>query len=440
MGYLQRASFFTLTLSVILEIYLFNNRKNDNMEQKNEILKDSYKWLIVLAGAVGLFASLGLGRFSLGVMLPAMSETLGLSYSQMGVIGTVNFCGYLGAVLLCGTLTRTMGSRRLISVALLLVSGSMILVSLSHQYWLILCLYFLTGVGSALSNVPIMALVASWFEANKRGRAAGLCVMGNGLGILLTGKLVPFLNTKSGDWRLSWLVLGTVVGLISFFSYALFREKPAPEFCYVGDKNAPRQTSVAPELPVKEKIGSNKIFYQCGLLYFLFGFTYVIYVTFFVTSLVQDRGLAEITAGNLWSWVGFLSLASGPCLGYISDQWSRKTALLLVFSLQTVAYLLFASHFPMVAIYLSIISFGLVAFSIPPVIAAFVADYAGPQRTAAVFGFVTFVFGLGQIVGPVCAGYLAEYFGTFSSSFLLAAVLTAIAVVQCLFLPGKNPG
>ena len=77
----------------------------------------SYRWIIVLAGIAGLFASLGLGRFSLGMMLPSMGEALALSYSQMGFISTVNFCGYLMAVLLCGVLTARLGPRVLISAA-----------------------------------------------------------------------------------------------------------------------------------------------------------------------------------------------------------------------------------------------------------------------------------------------------------------------------------
>ncbi len=62
--------------------------------------KRTYRWVIVLGGIFGLFASLGIGRFALGMLLPAMVEPLQLTYSQMGFIGTLNFCGYLAAVLL----------------------------------------------------------------------------------------------------------------------------------------------------------------------------------------------------------------------------------------------------------------------------------------------------------------------------------------------------
>jgi MFS family permease len=399
--------------------------------------KESYRWVIVLAGIAGLFASLGLGRFSLGMMLPSMGESLSLTYSQMGLISTVNFCGYLMAVLLCGFLTARLGERLLISVALVLVALSMALIGFSSHYWLILLLYFLTGVGSALSNVPIMALIAVWFDGRSRGRAAGLCVMGNGLGILVTGKYVPVLNKMADGWRVSWVVLGCLTGCIALLCFFLFRNRPEEDEKKTIE-TATMTVAAGSKSGSVQKIAGKNIFYHCGAIYFLFGCTYVIYVTFFVTALVQERGLSEQAAGNLWSWVGLLSLVSGPLFGFLSDLYGRKVTLAAVFLIQTTAYLLAAVHLPMFTVYISLGCFGLVAWSIPPIIAALVGDHAGPERTAAMFGFVTFLFGIGQIIGPACAGFLAEQSGSFSFSFLLATVLAGLAIVLSLLLPGSK--
>jgi len=391
----------------------------------------AYCWVIVFAGMLALFAGLGLGRFSLGMMLPKMGETLSLSYGEMGYISTANFCGYLFAVLACGRLSRMMGARQLIFLGLLVVGSSMMLVGRTSGFYTILLLYALTGIGSALANVPVMALISTWFEPRRRGRAAGLCVMGNGLGLLVSGNVVPVLNSSVIGWRLSWFVLGGVVLVLSFVCLLLFRNGPAD----VEKNNGVSGTGRQPPFVTAEDRGYRQRISQCAFIYFLFGCTYVIYITFMVTSLVQERGLSEEEAGVLWSWVGLLSLGSGPLLGYFSDRFSRKSALILVFCFQAAAYLLVAAKLPMVAVYLSIGCFGLVAWSVPTVMAALVGDYAGSALAAAAFGLVTFAFGIGQIAGPAIAGRLAEETGGFSVSFFLAAGLVLAAGYSSFRLP-----
>ena len=63
-----------------------------------------YGWYIVAAGTLCIFSCLGLGRFSLGMLLPSMGQALHLSYAQMGLVSTSNFIGYLTGVLLSSRL------------------------------------------------------------------------------------------------------------------------------------------------------------------------------------------------------------------------------------------------------------------------------------------------------------------------------------------------
>jgi MFS family permease len=73
--------------------------------------------------------------------------------------------------------------------------------------------------------------------------------------------------------------------------------------------------------------------------------------------------------------------------------------------------------------------------------AATVGDYLGPEHVMAGFGTVTFVFGLGQIIGPAIAGALAEASGSFASSYLMAAAMAGIALLLSLALmpPPERP-
>ena len=392
-----------------------------------------YGWYIVAAGTLCIFSCLGLGRFSLGMLLPSMGQALHLSYAQMGLVSTSNFIGYLTGVLLSSRLMKTMGARALIGASLLLVGLSMISVGLASSLSILIFFYILTGVGSAMANIPIMALVSVWFTSRKRGKAAGFIVIGSGLAIVLSGWLVPQVNGMYADgWRISWFVLGSTVILAAAICFKVIRNTPRE----LGLEAIDSETRpAATHEHLREVTLRSPIVLHCAAIYFLFGFTYVIYATFIVTALVREKGFPESVAGHFWSWVGLLSLFSGPVFGTFSDRFGRKAALMTVFAIQTVAYLFMALDLPEIFLYLSIGCFGIVAWSIPSIMAAIVGDYAGYRQIAAIFGFVTFVFGLGQITGPYLAGVLAQATGSFSGSFFMAAGMAILAIVLSALLP-----
>ncbi|GBE01439.1 hexuronate transporter [bacterium BMS3Bbin06] len=399
-----------------------------------------YGWLIVLAGTLCIFASIGIGRFALGMLLPSMSGTLKLTYSEMGFISTANFVGYLVSVLFAGLLVRKVGTRILIFSSLLLVGISMSLIGKAEGFLAVTVLYTLTGIGSGASNVPMMALVSAWFVRHQRGKAAGIIVIGSGFAILLAGKLIPYINRSTGPegWRVSWLVLGIIVIASAFVCMVILRNSPEDVGLLPAGSTEGIRRDIENGSTAEGSIYRKAIIYHLGAIYFLFGYTYVIYATFIVTTLVNERKFSEAAAGNFWSWVGILSLLSGPVFGTLSDKLGRKSALITVFTIQTLSYLLVATGLPGGFLYLSLVLYGIVAWSIPSIMAALVGDHMGVEKTAEAFGFITFIFGLGQITGPTVAGMIAETTGSFAGSFFMAAAFTATAVLLTAFL--RNPG
>jgi MFS family permease len=315
----------------------------------------------------------------------------------------------------------------------------MVFVSQARTFGCVLALYFLTGIGSGATNVPVMGLVAHWFTHTKRGKAAGFIVIGSGFAIIISGKLLPLINRLAGPegWRISWLMLGCTVLIIAFISLLLMRNGPEEKGLRAigSDDTAPFYSQIIEKM--KTNVYKKGVIYHLGAIYFLFGYTYVIYATFLVTTLVKERGLSEAVAGNFWAWVGFLSLFSGPVFGTLSDRLGRKPGLIIVFCLQMLSYLLVASGLPGGFLYLSILFYGIVAWSIPSIMAAAAGDYVGAHKAGQAFGLMTFIFGFGQISGPAIAGALAEKTGSFSGSFYMAAAFAGIAIVLTGFL--KRP-
>src|SRR3990170_2622812 len=276
-----------------------------------------YGWVIVLTGGLTVFSCLGLARFAYSMLLPSMGKALALGYDQMGFIGTGNFAGYLLAVGLSPFLMHRWGGRRTITSGLFLLAVCMILIGRAGG--IVPVLYFLTGVGSGLANVPMMVLVSHWFTRKNRGRAAGLMLVGNGLAIIFSGMLVPLLNRTlgSGGWRSGGQILGAISFAIAVAAGLLLRDSPAElGLRPLGETGIPGAED--PALPRKAAGGG--IVVHLGVLYLLFGLTYMIYGTFIVTTMVAERGMATITAGKFWAWVGFFSLFCGPLFGMLSDR------------------------------------------------------------------------------------------------------------------------
>ena len=87
---------------------------------------------------------------------------------------------------------------------------------------------------------------------------------------------------------------------------------------------------------------------------------------------------------------------------------------------------------------MSIILYGLSVFAIPAIMAATVGDYLGLSRAATAFATVTIFFAFGQTIGPGGAGLIARAHGTFTTAYLIASLLTAIAAAFALFLPAPT--
>lgn len=393
-----------------------------------------YGWVIVLVGTLTIFACLGLARFAFGMLLPAMRTTLDMTYDQMGLLGTANFTGYLVAVALVPLLLRYVSPRKLIAFGLFLAACCMAAIGVSPSYRPVLVLYTAVGVGSGLANIPIMVLVSYWFRQEQRGRAAGFIVVGSGFAIIFSGFIVPQLNAAFGasGWRAGWLLLGAIVFGVAVVAAVLIRNDPAEKGLEpVGQMRA---VDYDPS-PTKGAFSLTRILAHLGLLYFIFGATYVIYGTFIVTTIVDDYAFAEASAGLFWSWVGFFSLFSGTLFGILSDRIGRRKGLMMVFGVQTLAYLLAGSHFGRAALFGSVALYGLAVFAIPAIMAAAVGDYLGKTRAAAAFSIITVCFAIGQTLGPAAAGIIAAASGTFIPAYLASAGLTALAVLLAAFLP-----
>ncbi|MFP4250759.1 MAG: MFS transporter [Armatimonadota bacterium] len=383
-------------------------------------------WIVLLIGTLVVFASLGLARFGYSMVLPAMQDGLAMDNTQAGALATANLIGYLALSAIGGALASRLGPRVVIAAGLFLAGASMLLTGVVTTFLGAALWRTVTGIGSGASNVPVMGLMAAWFSARRRGLAAGVAVAGSSVALIALGPSVPAVLGAYADsgWRVCWWLFGTVTIVLAGLAWALLRNCPEdvglrPVGC-IEDVSAPDATSRPSRLNWSAVYRAPAV-WHLGLVYVAFGFSYIIYLTFFMKLLVAEAGYTDAAAGNLFMLMGWFSLLCGVIWGHVSDVIGRKGALVIVYLIQALAFGLFTQADSTFALTASAILFGLTAWSIPAVMAAACGDVVGPKLAPAALGFVTLFFGVGQAAGPTVAGAMADTAGSLQPAMLLAA-------------------
>ncbi len=404
-----------------------------------------YGWVVIFMGLLTTIAAHGFGRMSYTVILPTMKNGLGLNNYYMGLLGTGNFIGYLTMAIIGGFLAARFGTRIVITFALILMGVTLILTGLAQSFGFAFAMRLLTGLGNGAAYVPAMALGSAWFSVQRRGFATGIVSAGIGLGMIIASLGVTRILAILGPngWRISWYILGGAVLLISGVVYKFVRSRPEEKGLQpVGEdqvldtSSASAITGTVSSLQWAGVIKMKAIWYL-GAVYFFYGFSYVIYLTFFKEYLTGEIGRAPIWAGNLFALVGGLSIFCGVIWGRISDWLGRGRGAALAYLVLGLSYIIYALIKVDFGFYLSAILFGLTAWSIPTIMAAAAGDFVGPRLAPAGLGFITLFFGIGQALGPALGGYLADVSGSFTLPFLIAGVISLIGMVLSFYL--KKP-
>jgi len=397
-----------------------------------------YAWIVLAVGTLVVFGALGLARFGYTLLLPPMQAELHLDNTRAGALATANLAGYVALALVGGALASRLGPRTVIAAGLAVAALGMLFTGLAHSFEAALGWRALSGIGSGASNVPVMALLSAWFAQSRRGLASGIGVTGSSLALILLGPIVPRLlaGYEPNGWRICWFVFAGVTFALALLALVVLRNRPDE----IGLRPSGAAGDEIPVLARTQGVGWGSVYrsgimWHVGLIYVAFGFSYIIYMTFFSKYLTAEAHYTQAAAGRLFMLMGWMGLLCGLIWGWVSDVIGRKGALVIVYLIHTVAFGLFALWPSPVGLTLSAALFGLSAWSIPAIMAATCGDLLGPRFAPAGLGFVTLFFGIGQAVAPSAAGALADATGSLAPAMLLAAGTALLGALGSLLLP-----
>lgn len=366
----------------------------------------------VLAGGIcALVVGMGIGRFAYTPLLPALQQAAGLGAHAAGILASINYVGYLIGSLAAAVLPQHWPRVTLFRGALLVSIGATALMVLAPDPRLWAASRLIAGIASAAVLILSSEIVVRALQRHGRPALVGVHFAGVGLGIALTGIVTALLGDRLG-WAGGWIVLTALSLVLAPFSWrwlASFEpSRPAAATAAV-----PAASSWIPLVAI-------------ALAYFCEGAGYVVTGTFLVAIVKTMPALADVAP---WFWVA-VGLAGAPS----AILWSRIGARIGLLAALVVAHLVQAvgiaapvvSDAPAVVL-VSALLFGGTVIGITALVVAYASRAAG-ARAGRMIGVLTASFSVGQIVGPIVAGKLAEE-GGFDLPLVLAAATVVVGAI-----------
>ena len=204
-------------------------------------------WLVGLSGFIMLLANVPLFH-AMGVWAVALEREFGWTRTQLGL--ALTFTRIEGGLMgpLEGYLADRLGTRRMILVGLLILSGGFLLFSQVEHLWMFYVSYVVMAVGQGFGGwLPLMTMLNHWF-ARRRATAVGWANVVSRLGALI---LVPVIawaidpDDPQLGWRTTALVLGLFTLIVALPLSRLIRDRPQ-EYGLLPDGEPPSLTQPRP--------------------------------------------------------------------------------------------------------------------------------------------------------------------------------------------------
>ncbi|HET7721046.1 MAG TPA: YbfB/YjiJ family MFS transporter, partial [Acidimicrobiales bacterium] len=267
--------------------------------------------LVTLASGIGN----GFGRFTFPALLPAMKRDVLGSYSAAGFIGTANVGAYLLGALLVMVVSLRRPPHQILIAGLACSTAAMFVLATSRSLAQLSVGMTLAGVGGASIFIPSPGIVGAVVPAHRRGLIVGVVNAGIGAATVVGTQLARFSPGWWGPhgWRWVWAILGVLSLAVLVPVATTLRPAEARAIA------APRLAALREAPGWLPYTGA----------YFLFGFGYIIVITYTVASLREEGGFGVAHAANVYAALAVGIAAGGVVLGQLSDRVGRRSAMLI---------------------------------------------------------------------------------------------------------------
>ncbi|WP_207796532.1 MFS transporter [Sphingomonas oleivorans] len=388
-------------------------------------------------------------RVNISTLAPLISDELGLSNIQLGLV--LSAFGYPYALLqiIGGTAADKFGARRTLMICGGIWAISTIATGLVGGLLSLLIARILLGIGEGATFPAATRAMASWVPAARRGYAQGMVHSCSRLANAITPPLVVLFAAYLG-WRGAFIALGcaSLVWVLIWVLY--FRDDPRD---HPGVTRG--EIELLPPHMSRAKASARKVpwgalvpaMMPTTIVYFCYNWTFWLYITWLPSYFVKAHGL-NLKDMAIFTFGIFAAGVVGDTLGgVLTDFFYRRTGnmplarrIVIVFSLLAsmicLTPALFVNDLAIIGLSLATAFFFLELLVGP--IWAVPMDIA-PEYAGTGSGIMNTGSAIAGILSPIVFGLVIELTGSYSLPFYGSTILLTVgAIIAFFFLPKRG--
>lgn len=358
----------------------------------------------------------------IALFLAVIRNNLNLSFTQGGSLSAARIFVYALMQIPAGYLADRYGLKRIFFIGVLGTTVFCLAFGLVSGYRDAFFNQAATGFFNALLFASALALLASWFGAQRRATAMGLSLVGIFSGQVVVNALGPYLAALF-TWRFPFISFGSL-GILASFTYLwLGRESPQAE--------SKQKLSMANVF----ELFRYRFMWVCGIIQYV-RLGVVQGTSFWLPSLlIDEKGLSLQATGLILAFWTLLVAPSNILGGYISDRLKKPTLVIGIslLALATTTTALVHVDKVVLLLMLLVINAVFIQFYFGPLFAVPVEKY-GAHMMGTLSGFGNFFANLGAFTFTYLLGVIKDRTGSFALGFYAIAAACLIGLVFTVLL------
>ena len=404
-----------------------------------------YGWWIVGAGMTIQIMVGGLMLQAFGVYAAVLKEEFGwgtLMFS-MGFAMTRVESGALGP--LQGWAIDKYGAGVVARIGIAVMGIGFLLFSQIQEPWQFFVTYFLIAVGASLAGfMTLTVAVVNWFE---RHRSMALGVMSSGFAI---GGFLVILVVQSFEafgWRATSFGSGVIILVLGQILVSFVRHRPE-DYGETPDGLPVRvETDERGEIIVIDRDFTAREAMHTRTFWFIsFGHASALLVVsavmvHLVLHLTENLNYSLTQASLVIGMLTGMQIVGQLVGGALGDRFNKRAILVVCMLGHAVGLIVlaFATAFWMLVLFAILHGLGWGARG--PLTQTLRAQYFGRKSFGTIMGFSSMIMMVGMTAGPIVAGVLRDWTGSYELGFTVLAILAGMGSIFFVFsTPPLKPG